>query len=185
MTRYCPVPGCTTPITDADPFCPEHLEPLRTAFDSPETSVPPEPIDEPEPLPPRPAVCWNCGTVPAGADNVTCMVCGRSLTPPALVIRFADGQVEVDRAARVELGRLGEHARLFRAFLNVSRRHAVVGVEPDGHPWIEPIPTPNGTFVNDVEVPHSRRHRLQTGNRIRFGLHASGTVTTFPSTEER
>lgn len=132
-------------------------------------------------LRPGRAPCWNCGTAPAHPDNTECLNpdCRRSLTPPAMLVRFRDGQVEVDPGARAELGRHGRHARLFRPFPNVSRRHAVVGVDPDGRAWIEPIPTPNGTFIDSREIQPSVRRPLRTGHVVRFALHAEGTVTVF------
>ena len=137
---------------------------------------------EPEPGPQAPAdgsVCWNCGTAVPHPANVTCLTCHKSLTPPALLIRFPAGQVELDRNTRVELGRLGPHAALFRPFPNVSRHHAVVGTDPGGRAWIEPVPTPNGTFLDGREIAASERRSLRSDSRIRFGLHAEGTVTVF------
>jgi hypothetical protein len=101
------------------------------------------------------------------------------LTPPAVAIRFAGGQVDVARGTRVELGRSGRHAGLFRAYPNVSRRHAVVGADAAGRAWIEPVPTPNGTFLDGSEIPASERTPLRSNTRIRFALHAEGTVTVY------
>ena len=123
--------------------------------------------------------CWNCDTEPPDSGNTECLHCHVSLTPPALLIRFQYGEVAVEPGLRAELGRTGEHGRVFRSYPNVSRRHAVVGVSPSGEPWIEPLPTPNGTFLDGTELPASVRHPLQNGQRMRFALHAEGIAAVF------
>ncbi|WP_428966173.1 FHA domain-containing protein [Micromonospora fluostatini] len=131
------------------------------------------------------ATCWNCGSPPANETNTECLNpdCRRSLTPPALFVVFEYGQVEVEPGGRAELGRQGPYGRLFRPYPNVSRRHAVVGVEPDGTAWIEPFATPNGTFVNGEEVEPVRRP-LTAGDRVRLARDAEGTVR-LPSNRQR
>lgn len=123
--------------------------------------------------------CWNCGRPPAHPDNRECQHCHRRLLPPDMVIRFQNGVVPVDRGARSELGRVGEHARLFRGYPNVSRRHAVIGVEPDGRAWIEPVPTPNGTFVDGVEILASVRHPLRSAQTVRLARNVEGSVQLY------
>jgi len=167
---------------DQIPLCPDHLVPLE-----PYVPAPAEPAEPPAPDAPglEPATdessCWNCGTPVPHPGNVECLnpECRKSLAPPALLIRFATGQVELGRGARVELGRLGPYAGLFRPYPNVSRHHAVVGTEPGGRAWIEPVPTPNGTFLDGYEIPASERRPLRSNHRIRFGLNAEGTVTVY------
>jgi FHA domain len=126
-------------------------------------------------------VCWRCGTRSPNLANTDCLnpSCRRSLIPPILHIKFRDGEVELRAGQRAELGRNGSHGRLFRAFSNVSRRHAVVGVDSDGRAWIEPIPTPNGTFVNGTEIYESVSRALASGDLVRFALQAEGTVTLY------
>lgn len=125
--------------------------------------------------------CWNCGTAPPSSANTECLnpACRRRLIPPALLLRFPAGEVEIDPGASAELGRLGAHARLFRSHLNVSRRHAVVGVEADGSAWIEPCATPNGTFVDGAEIPPLARRPLRTGQQVRFAMNAEGVATVY------
>jgi hypothetical protein len=125
--------------------------------------------------------CWNCGRESPNEANTQCLnpECRRLLTPPALVIRFRFGQVDIEAGGQVELGRLGPQARLFGSYPNVSRRHAIVGVDGDGRPWIEPVPTPNGTFIDGHEIAASVRRPLRSNERVRFALHAEGTVTVY------
>ncbi|PRX17243.1 FHA domain-containing protein [Actinoplanes italicus] len=182
MSQVCPRCGLEPLYDDTEAVCPIHilaLEPYVAA--RADAGRPPEPdLAEPEPEPEDTALsCWNCGTEVPHPSNVECLepACRRPLTPPALVIRFADGQVEVARGTRAELGRSGRYVGLFRAYPNVSRRHAVVGADPDGRAWIEPVPTPNGTFLDGSELPASERTPLRSNTRVRFALHAEGTVT--------
>ena len=125
--------------------------------------------------------CWHCGTMPPDEANTECLNpdCRRPLAPPALLLRFAHGEIEVDLGSRAELGRLGAHSRVFRTYPNVSRRHAVVGVDPDGRAWIEPLRTPNGTFLDGDEIPAEVRHPLRTGHKMRLALHAEGTAIVY------
>ncbi|RSN46038.1 hypothetical protein DMC64_14950 [Amycolatopsis sp. WAC 04197] len=124
--------------------------------------------------------CWHCGKE-AAAGNTRCtqMTCGRSLTPPHLHIKFAGGEVELSAGVRAELGRLGEHQRLFASYPNVSRAHAVVWVDAEGTAWIDPLPTPNGTFLNGVEIQPTLSRRLASGDRIRFARDAEGSITLY------
>jgi hypothetical protein len=182
MSQVCPRCGPGRLYDDDVVFCTAHVVPVEPyvaeAPAAPETE--PEPAPEPQPATHR-EVCWNCGTPVAHPGNTECLNpdCRRSLTPPALVVRFPTGQVELGRDARVELGRLGPHAALFRTYPNVSRHHAVIGSDPNGRAWIEPVPTPNGTFLDGIEIPASERRSLRPDTRIRFGLHAEGIVTVF------
>ena len=127
------------------------------------------------------SVCWNCGTPVSHPDNTECRAagCRKPLIPPAVVLRFAGGQIEVAPASSVVLGRLGVHAEVFRAHANVSRRHAVVGADPGGRAWIEPADTPNGTFLDDVEIPPTQRRVLPNGARLRFARDVEGTATVY------
>jgi hypothetical protein len=188
MRWQCPKCGPDVPYGDDDVLCPKdftELVPYR----------PTEPIDEDDesavpPQPPQPeehvdavrwdrSRCWHCGTEPPDPKNIECMRCHRSLTPPVLLLCFQDNEIEVNPGTHVELGRTGDHGRVFRNFKNVSRRHATVGVEPDGTAWIQPFPTPNGTFIDGTEIPASARQPLRNGQRLRFALHAEGTATIY------
>lgn len=162
------------------------LEPYEPAAAAAEPEAEPDEAVAP-PSPPPDALrwdrsrCWNCGTVPPDSSNTECLnpECRRALTPPALLIRFQYGDVEVNPGAQAELGRKGDHSTVFRSFPNVSRRHAVVGVDPDGAAWILPLPAPNGTFLDEAEIEPSLRQPLRNGQRVRFALHAEGTTSIF------
>jgi hypothetical protein len=126
------------------------------------------------------AVCWNCGTESPGGTDTECPApdCRRPLVPPALLVVFPDGQVEVQPGDRAALGRHGPHSRLFEAYPNVSRRHVVLGVDADGRAWIEPLRTSNGTFVNGDEVSPVQR-TLDDDDTVRLAGDVEGTVTIF------
>jgi hypothetical protein len=117
----------------------------------------------------------------AELHNTECLnpECRRALTSPALYIKFRDGEVELARGEQAELGRHGPHARLFRAYPNVSRRHGVVGVETDGRAFLESLPTPNGTFVNGSGDHAARQPGAVHGRCCRFALNVEGTVTLY------
>jgi hypothetical protein len=180
VSQLCPGCGPDRLHEDDETICGIHIRPLEPYVEGPGAAA-----DEPgaglptaEPGPP-PTACWNCGTEVPHPDNTECLNpgCHRLLTPPTLLIRLPTGQVEL-RDGRAALGRVGPHAELFRSYPNVSRHHAVVGAEA-GKAWVEPVPTPNGTVVDGVEIPASERHPLLSNQRIRFGLDAEGTVTVY------
>jgi hypothetical protein len=191
MTRRCP-DDATEVFDDAAAICGVHLCPLITV----DKVAPPVAAENPavtgydvpsqETGPHRTgwstAECWRCGTRSPNSDNVECLVptCRRSLTPPAMHIRFPAGEVEVQVGDSVTLGRQGPHGRVFRDHPNISRRHAAVGVGDDGRAWIQPFATSNGTFVNDWEIPDALNRTLASGERIRFAASAAvGTVTLY------
>jgi hypothetical protein len=127
------------------------------------------------------AVCWNCGTPSPNLSNDVCLnpACRRSLVPPALVVTFQDGQLELQRGDTLMLGRLGRHADKFLSYPNVSREHACIGVEADGRAWVKPRPVVNGTFVNEREVDPDRQHDLRNQDTLRLGRDCKGTVRVF------
>jgi hypothetical protein len=191
MTKVCPVDSGEV-FDDTHVMCFAHVRPLVSTVDQAQASPLPD-----GPVPQRVGVpapegtggsrswstetCWRCGAVPPHPDNTTCLdpACGRSLIPPALHLRFPDGEVELAPGARAELGRRGPHGRAFRRHPNVSRRHAVVGADQDGRAWIEPLRTPNGTFVNGAEIPESVAKALVTGDSVRLARDVEGVVTLY------
>lgn len=194
MSRLCVRCGPGSLYDDAEPFCPVDLgelvpyeapAPQPTAGNA--SGTPPNGNGATGPAGTAGAAawdrsaCWNCGTRPPHESNTECLNpnCRRSLTPPALVLRFAAGQVEVAPGSSAVIGRLGPHGALFDAHLNVSRRHAVVGAESDGRAWIEPAVTPNGTFLDGAEIPAAQRRPLHTGVRVRFARDVEGTATVY------
>lgn len=194
MSKYCDVCGPELLHEDSETICRPHIVMLVPYVpDGPTAGTTPPNESRPDEgrggtsasadggqVPWSRSTCWNCGTAsPAGNSECLNPDCRRSLTPPALVIRFSAGQVEVEPGARVDLGRLGQYARLFRAHLNVSRRHAAVGVDADGCAWVEPCVTPNGTFIDDAELDSSVRRPLCTDQRLRFARNVEGAVTRY------
>jgi FHA domain len=194
MSQICPRCPAGTLYDDALAMCPKHVIEF----------LPPDPDPDPEPETGEPAAespqeptghtadppadlewdrisCWHCGAMPPDETNTECLNpdCRRPLTPPALLLRFTHGEIEVDLGTRTDLGRLGPHSRVFRTYPNVSRRHAVVGVDSDGRAWIEPLRTPNGTFLDGDEIPAEVRHPLRTGHQMRLALHAEGTAIVY------
>ncbi|MDQ7803298.1 FHA domain-containing protein [Amycolatopsis sp. A133] len=192
MSRVCSVDSSEV-FDDDKSLCPRHMCPLVEAADR----EPPAPAPGPAPagVPDRAGVpgpaagqrtawsrdhCWYCGhEAAAGNTRCTRMSCGRPLTPPALHIRFAGGEIELREGERVQLGRLGDCQRVFQEYPNVSRAHAVVRVDPDGTAWVEPLTTPNGTFLNDVEIQPALSRRLASGDRIRLARTAEGSITLY------
>ncbi len=57
----------------------------------------------------------------------------------------------------------------------VSRVHADIRVEGDTY-FIEDVGSANGTYVNNLPLPHGNRHRLRAGDRIALG---KGDLVTF------
>jgi hypothetical protein len=51
----------------------------------------------------------------------------------------------------------------------VSRRHATIGIESDGRPWIRDEYSTNGTYVNNEKVPPGASRSLRHNDRIRIG----------------
>ena len=131
-------------------------------------------------------VCWNCGTGSPNTANDSCLNpgCRRKLVPPALVIEFQYGQVELERGERTMLGRLGRHADAFLPYPNVSREHTNIGVERDGRPWLKPTDAVNGTFLNDKEVTAPEQRELRNKDTLRLGLNCTGTVRVYASGDE-
>lgn len=173
-------------FADGESVCRAHTCPLVEVADEPARGPEPEPPEEP---PVQPADrrqgwsrdrCWRCAHEAApGNTRCTRLECGRSLTPPALYIEFAGGEVELTEGVRAELGRLGSYQRVFRDHPTVSRAHAAVRVDADGTAWIEALPTPNGTFLNGTEIQPPLDRQLASGDRIRFGRDVEGSITLY------
>lgn len=166
-------------------FCPVHLTDLEAYVSPPsvaqESTSPTSPEHVAMPTAWSTSVCWNCGTNSPSSSNTTCLAtsCRKRLVPPALLIRFPDGQIELDLGEQAVLGRAGAHSLLFERFPNVSRYHALVGIDTNQEAWIVPTRTPNGTFVNGTEVSEGLRHVLRISDRIRLASVAEGSVVLF------
>ncbi|TCO52920.1 FHA domain-containing protein [Actinocrispum wychmicini] len=179
MTKRCPSDDSEV-FEDHETMCMEHVRELVSVVDDEPSGRDGDKVPRREQW--STEVCWRCGTFSPHRDNRTCLApdCGRSLTPPALHIRFQDGEVDVEPGESVELGRHGVHGRVFRGFPNVSRRHAVVGVDDDRRAWVKPLPdVTNGTFVNKIEVFVPDDKTLVSGDTVRLARDAEGTVTLY------
>ena len=178
--RYCKTCGPGTLYGEDDSFCPICLGEFTYEAPAAEPGPVADPGAGPAALSWDRARCWSCGTAsPNPATNTECLKpgCHRSLTPPAVFLRFPGGDVEVAWGGSVELGRLGAHAPVFRNHPNVSRHHARIGAELDGTVWIEPFTTPNGTFLDGTEI-HTRQ-RLRTGHRVRLARNVDGEARVY------
>ncbi|MFI1657349.1 FHA domain-containing protein [Streptomyces sp. NPDC020472] len=155
----------------------------------------PGPVDEGDPAGEEqeegPLVCPHCGAPVPVPTNQVCVACQRLLGEarpsraaavdaratrrdlPAAVLRIRFGAVERtvapggtlllgrDPAARTTRGLLARHD-------NVSRRHATVGLEPDGTAWVRDEHSTNGTFVNGGPVGAGVRTPLRDGDVLRL-----------------
>jgi hypothetical protein len=176
MPQYCHRSGCEdVDYGDAEFLCPTHNVDLL-----------------PDPPPGRAGprgsgrawtsdVCWSCGAPSRNPDNTECLECLEPLTPPRLVLTWERGTVRVDPGDSVQLGREGPHARLFDSYGNVSRRHATVGVDADGTPWIRPLEPTNGVFhpADGPELDRGSRHDLHDGETLRFALDVRATIAVY------
>jgi pSer/pThr/pTyr-binding forkhead associated (FHA) protein len=89
----------------------------------------------------------------------------------ALRLLFAGRPVDVAQPGSMLLGRDPDNspvAALFAVHDNVSRRHASVGIEPDGTAWVRDEHSTNGTFVNDIRVPSGGTAPLVHGDQLRI-----------------
>lgn len=145
-------------------------------------------------------ICPRCRR-PAEGGSTTCELCLLDLIPdpsataPAasaaasgsataagpgraavLEVAFPAGAVRVERGTHKQLGRLGEFRLLFAGHPNVSRMHAVLGLDDSGAAWVEPLPGPNGTWLDDVELEEGHRHPLCADQRLRLARDVEGRV---------
>jgi hypothetical protein len=88
------------------------------------------------------------------------------------------GEVEVRPEEELLVGRepASRCAEILGARENVSRRHAVVGLEGDGAAWVRDEYSMNGTRVNDVPVRPGRQSVLEHGDRLAFGADVVAAV---------
>jgi hypothetical protein len=184
MELYCPACGIETPYPEGTDLCPRHdssLEEWRPPVDGSdqESSGAVKPLEGPECEETDPDHCWNCDTAVPVERNSECLKCKKSLTPPAVQLRFPHGDIELGLGEETVLGRVGPHADVFREHANVSRRHARVGVEGSGGVWIEPrSDAVNGTFINWNELG-SGRHPVRTRARLRLARDVDCAVRVF------
>jgi len=99
-------------------------------------------------------------------------------------LRFRDEEVAVVRGSTVVLGRdpaVSPAAGVLTEFDNVSRRHAVVGVEENGSAWVRDERSTNGTFVNGQPIPAATPTPLRHGDVLRLAANANAQVSFTPA----
>jgi hypothetical protein len=133
------------------------------------TTTPPQPEDTPPPADEEPAPSSPTGDGP-----------GPEYGQP-LLLAFPVGRISVaSPGGEARLGRderWSPHARLFVDHGNVSRKHATIGLDSSGRPWLRAEFTTNGTFLNGEELFDERPHPLHDGDRIRLAKDAEGLVS--------
>lgn len=143
-------------LTAAQPTPPPRPSPL-----SPAPVVPPTP---PPPIPPQPVDAGGTRVFPVAEPPEEDVAEARQ--PPAstrAVLVGAGRRVELD-ASTVVLGRAKE-CNVVLDDPSVSRHHAEVRLEPEGH-WLIDLGSTNGTEVNGQRVD---RAKLDTGDVITIG----------------
>jgi pSer/pThr/pTyr-binding forkhead associated (FHA) protein len=156
--KYCPQ-GCADPGNGS--MCGICASDLTNTPPPPPRQDTPPPAEE-APTPPSPA-----GDGP-GPER-------------SLLLVFPAGRISVAGPGdQVRLGRderWSPHARLFVEHGNVSRKHATIGLDSSGRPWVRAEFTTNGTFLNGDELFDERPHPLRDGDRIRLAKDAEGVVS--------
>jgi hypothetical protein len=134
--------------------------------------------------------CPHCGAEIPDIGNPVCVQCLRPLHdqgqggPPQqqqlmLVVQFGSGELKVSTGQELVLGRdpvQSPVASTFSRFDNVSRRHAVVGVDGGGQAWVRDERSTNGTFVNDRRLGPGEQTSLRDGDSLRLAADARGQV---------
>jgi hypothetical protein len=180
--------GATEVMTDPPA---SHSEPVQLAAATPPVQ------DEPGP-PPAAGQCPNCGAGIQDPRHLVCLECFTELaavpaTPGSsepeprrtfreaagqqLVIRFDFGAVELTVGQEVTLGRDTADQRLaaLREMDNVSRKHATIGLTPNGA-WIRDERSTNGTFVNGEAAPPGAMVALGPDAELRLASNVRATV---------
>lgn len=137
-------------------------------------------------------ICFTCGAnLPSrpGADDTPAAntVMQEYLQPHArpsistavLRLAFPTGNVEVPAGTTLVLGRDPAESLVAAAFAdydNVSRRHATVAVDDNGHASIRDEHSTNGTFVNGDRILPGVAVRLADGDVVRLAADVSAAV---------
>lgn len=192
--------GCGADNDAAEMFCRECGNVL-TAAPAPGPAAPHDDRGA-DPAPPRPALtqCPHCDADVPDPANLACVECLRPFPVPAAPPRADDardaatglrlrlafsargddlGVVELAAGEELLVGRQAGSpcADLVARWDNVSRRHAVIGLDGDGAAWVRDEYSVNGTAVNGVAVPPGRRSVVQDGDRLGFGADVVAAVT--------
>jgi hypothetical protein len=134
--------------------------------------------------------CPHCGAEVPDVGNPVCVQCLRPLHDQGqgqgggpqqltLVVQFGSGELKVTPGQELVLGRdpvQSPVASTFSRFDNVSRRHAVVGVDGGGQAWVRDERSTNGTFVNDRRLGPGEQTSLRDGDSLRLAADARGQV---------
>jgi pSer/pThr/pTyr-binding forkhead associated (FHA) protein len=102
-----------------------------------------------------------------------------SISPAVLRLAFPTGNVEVPAGTSLLLGRDPAESLVAAAFAdyeNVSRRHATVTMDDNGHASIRDENSTNGTFVNGDRVLPGIAVRLADGDVVRLAADVSAEV---------
>src|ERR1700684_594417 len=102
-----------------------------------------------------------------------------SISAAVLRLAFPTGNVEVPAGTSLLLGRDPAESLVAAAFAtceNVSRRHATVTMDDDGHASIQDEHSTNGTFVNGDRVLPGIAVRLADGDVVRLAAGVAGGV---------
>jgi hypothetical protein len=87
--------------------------------------------------------------------------------------------IEVCRGDQVVLGRaldISPHAGYLRRFDDVSRRHATLRVDAEGHAFVRDEYSTNWTVRNGARIVPGDERPLHDGDRLRFGSSVGGVV---------
>ena len=103
----------------------------------------------------------------------------RDISPTVLRLAFPTGNVEVPAGTSLLLGRDPAESLVAAAFAryeNVSRRHATVTMDDNGHASIRDENSTNGTFVNGDRVLPGTAVRLADGDVVRLAADVAADV---------
>jgi hypothetical protein len=163
----------------------------------PLTEVEPVRLSSP-PAVPAAGACPHCGAPVPDPQNLVCVVCLKELGPSpagstvtgtsyattreptaeAMDLRFRALTVTVRPGEQATLGRdmfgTGEQAR--DRYDNVSRRHATVGLRPDGTAWVRDEGSTNGTYVDGRMIGEDTVVDLGPGSELRLASNVTATV---------
>jgi hypothetical protein len=133
--------------------------------------------------------CPHCGAEIPDIGNPVCVQCLRPLNDQgggpggpqqvSVVVTFSSGDLQVQPGQELVLGRDPVHspvAGTFSRFDNVSRRHATLGIDGSGQPWVRDERSTNGTFVNDRRLQPGEQTSLRDGDSLRLAADARGQV---------
>src|SRR3569833_2847717 len=133
--------------------------------------------------------CPHCGAEIPDIGSPVCVQCLRPINDVGgggggpqqinVVVTFSSGDLQVTPGQELVLGRDPVHspvASAFSRFDNVSRRHATLGIDNSGPPWIRAERSTDGTFVNDRRLQPGEQTSLCVGDSVRLAADARGQV---------